>query len=483
LLESLKEMCAMVNPEQSPSLNRLGFIREIFVCAALLFFFAVSTAPAQSGHVIHYSSVKPKGVTSQVAPTVVGSRVYWFSISTNGYGSPPISMISASATGAQTDSAGNVYVLTDAQGDFHISASNPCPSPDASMYVLVNQGVPAGSSWNNAYIAMVGIAPVTCSGGNWFVDVTETTTVAAAYALISFATVATDSFASNSSSTAALQGAVAYANSLVNSSTAVIPSGSPWETTINTLGDILARCIDASAYCNTLLGAVTSPAGARPSDTFQAILDIALNPNVNLTSNFNYVGTASPFQPILTSYPSSWALPGTLQITGVTPSPAPLGSSVTIAGTGFGATQGNGAVEIGGVQATVTSWSNTSIVAIVPSGAASNGTVQIFSNGSWSNQIPISIGPLVAPGLISLSLSHGPATMGFVINGTNFGSTQGSSSVTMSGTALNVLAWNDPLGTRITVQVPDAAVAGGNVVVTVSGIPSNGIPFALEMPY
>jgi hypothetical protein len=475
----------MVDLEQFPSRKRLRVLCEIFICAALLFSFAVSTAHAQSGHVFHYSSVRPKGVTPQTAaPTVVGSRVYWFSISTNGYSSPPISMISASATGAQTDAAGNVYVLTDAQGNFHISDWNACPTSNASMYVLVSQGTPAGSSWNNPYIAMVGIIPVTCDGGSWFTDVTETTTVAAAYALISFATVATDSFASNTSSAAALQGAVAYAGTLINSSTAVIPAGSAWQTTLNTLGDMLARCVDESGYCNTLLGAVTSPAGSRPADTFQAILDIALNTSVNLTNNFNYVGPPSPFQPILTSYPSSWALPGTLQISGVTPSPSPVGSNVTIVGTGFGATQGNGVVQIGGVQATVTSWSNTSIVAVVPNGAASNGVVQVFENGYSSNTFPFSIGPLIAPVITSLSLSQGPQQMGFIIYGANFGGVQGASTVYVGSNPiqglLNVISWTSG---AIVVQIPQTVVSGGNVVVLVGGIPSNGSPFTLTLPF
>jgi hypothetical protein len=52
------------------------------------------------------------------APAATGSRVYWFAISTNGYRSTPFSMIYSSATGAQTDSAENVYVLSDSQEIF-----------------------------------------------------------------------------------------------------------------------------------------------------------------------------------------------------------------------------------------------------------------------------------------------------------------------------------------------------------------------------
>src|SRR5689334_18326951 len=74
------------------------------------------------------------------------------------------------------------------------------------------------------------------------------------------------------------------------------------------------------------------------------------------------------------------------------------------------------------------------------------------------------------PNISNLSLPQGPVGMGLVINGTNFGSAQGGSSVTLNGTALTVVSWGS---TSITVRVP-AGSTTGNVVVTVSSTASNG---------
>ena len=61
-----------------------------------------------------------------------------------------------------------------------------------------------------------------------------------------------------------------------------------------------------------------------------------------------------------------------------------MGTSVTITGSYFGATQGSSTVTFNGTTATPTSWSNTSIVAQVPSGATT-GTVKVTVNGIVSN--------------------------------------------------------------------------------------------------
>jgi hypothetical protein len=190
---------------------------------------------------------------------------------------------------------GNVYVLTDSQGNFRISAWNACPGPNTFMYVLSTHGDP-GTVQNNPNLAIAAIIPTAC-GTSWFLDVSETTTVAAAYALGSFATVSTDSFATDSNSVSALQAAVAYSSTLINTSNAVIPKGS------------IRR-----SYSDRHV----------PSR-----LDIALNSNLDLISLFNAIPSRPSFQPVLTSAPSSWTLPGSsIQIMGITPQPAPAGTTV-----------------------------------------------------------------------------------------------------------------------------------------------------------
>lgn len=83
------------------------------------------------------------------------------------------------------------------------------------------------------------------------------------------------------------------------------------------------------------------------------------------------------------------------------------------------------------------------------------------------------------PSISSLSLSQGPVGMGFVVTGANFGNLQGSSTIKVNTSSLTVVSWTD---TSITVQVP-AGAATGNVVVTVSGNSSNGVPFTIKAPF
>ncbi|HET8984446.1 MAG TPA: IPT/TIG domain-containing protein, partial [Trueperaceae bacterium] len=67
------------------------------------------------------------------------------------------------------------------------------------------------------------------------------------------------------------------------------------------------------------------------------------------------------------------------QATGVTPSVAERGDTITVAGTGFGQ---DGTVTIGGAVATPTSWSDTSIEVQVPAGAANAwGDVEVVTAG------------------------------------------------------------------------------------------------------
>jgi hypothetical protein len=323
--------------------------------------------------------------------------------------------------------------------------------------------------------------------------VTETTTVAAAYALGAFSTISSNSFATDSSSVAALQGAVAYANSLVNSNTGTIPAGSGWTATMNTLADMMAACIDSTylSECFTDAIATTPPGGYAPTNTFQAAINVALNPNLDLSAAFAQVSSVSPYQPILTALPASWALPGLpSQILGVSPESAPVGSPITIGGTGFGANQGSSVVIINGIQANISSWSDTAIVAVVPSGASTNGVIQVCANLVCSNNVPFAIGTTLAPIITALSLYEGPPLMGFVITGANFGGVQGSlSGVTLGDfpnqTQLTVLSWST---SQIKVQIPQNVVTGGGLVVTVGTLPtaafqSDPVIFSLTSPF
>jgi Carboxypeptidase regulatory-like domain/IPT/TIG domain len=77
-------------------------------------------------------------------------------------------------------------------------------------------------------------------------------------------------------------------------------------------------------------------------------------------------------------------------IANLSPTSGPVGTSVTITGTNFGASQGTSTVTFNGVTATPSSWSATSISAPVPSGAAT-GPVVITVAGSASNGVNFTV--------------------------------------------------------------------------------------------
>jgi RHS repeat-associated protein len=163
------------------------------------------------------------------------------------------------------------------------------------------------------------------------------------------------------------------------------------------------------------------------------------------------------------------------QITSISPTSGGVGTQVTVNGSGFGPTQGNASVNFyNGWAGSVVSWSATQIVATVPS-HASTGAVVVTVNtiGSNTDQIFTMFNPVIT----SLSPTSGAVGTSVTINGTGFGSTQGTSTVKLNGAAATVTSWS---GTQIAATVPNAI--SGNVVVTEGGVASNGVAFTVPPP-
>ena len=92
--------------------------------------------------------------------------------------------------------------------------------------------------------------------------------------------------------------------------------------------------------------------------------------SVNVPMN----ATNGPVNVTVSGFPStgvSFTVIEALSVTGISPTAGPVGSTVTITGAGFGATQSDSIVTFDGVAATVSTWSDTQIVAIVPTVTAS----------------------------------------------------------------------------------------------------------------
>lgn len=161
-------------------------------------------------------------------------------------------------------------------------------------------------------------------------------------------------------------------------------------------------------------------------------------------------------------------------INSLNPTSGPVGQAVTITGTNFGSTQGTSTVTFNGVAATPTSWSAASIVAPVPTGATS-GNVIVTVGGAASNAVAFTV-TASAPNIASLNPSSGQVGQSVTITGSNFGGTQGTSTVTFNGVSAAPSSWSD---TSILAPVP-AGATSGNVVVTVNGAASNGVAFTVQ---
>ena len=196
------------------------------------------------------------------------------------------------------------------------------------------------------------------------------------------------------------------------------------------------------------------------------------------TSYFNGVGQVltAPSGPTntFTGWMFSPPIPGTPPpvITGLSPSSGVVGRSVSVTGANFGATQGSSTITFNGVAATVTSWTDTTIVATVPA-TATTGPVVVTVGGNISNSMVFTVTtgtPL--PSITSLSATSGMVGSSVTINGINFDS---SGTVTFNGVAAITTSWT---GTAIVTTVPAGATTGPVIVSTAAGA-SNQVTFTV----
>lgn len=102
-------------------------------------------------------------------------------------------------------------------------------------------------------------------------------------------------------------------------------------------------------------------------------------------------------------------------------------------------------------------------------------TCILFLSASCSFLFVIGAHAQSTPSITSLSPTSAAIGASITIFGTNFGSTQGTSTVQFNGTAASVTTWGS---SSITVTLSSGATSG-NVVVNVSGQASNGVNFTV----
>jgi hypothetical protein len=165
--------------------------------------------------------------------------------------------------------------------------------------------------------------------------------------------------------------------------------------------------------------------------------------------------------PVITSISPSHGVPGSAQ--------------VTITGSGFGAAQGSGSVLLGKRNASqIASWSDTQIVATIPSGSR-DGVAEVIQNGLSSNDLPLTMD---VPQITGISPAVVAPGMQMTINGTGFGATQGGGFVATANTNGNVVSWSDA---QILITIAPGT-SKGQVYVHQGGVNSAPVSFTMIPP-
>jgi hypothetical protein len=166
------------------------------------------------------------------------------------------------------------------------------------------------------------------------------------------------------------------------------------------------------------------------------------------------VGTLVPGTPPSNEFP--FVIEGPIWITGLSPSHAAPGATITVNGRGFGATQGTSYLTFKytalGAPGTIVSWSDTQIrftVANLDTGHHSLGA-GIWMGASWlyTNYVPLNVDPKITG--ISPTRAHAKTTI--TISGSGFGAVRGTSQVLFNKkAATSYVSWSD---TQVKVKVP-----------------------------
>jgi streptogramin lyase len=302
------QILALVPVSKAPS-NRAKSLpllsATLIICAAALLPLAgcgVSTT-VTSGAVSATTAITGRVHGGQ--QPVVGATVTLYAPGTTGYGSAPTAI---------------VHTTTDSNGFFTLPQPYTCPANSPVTYLLATGGNPGAG--NNSFLAEAALLPA-CSSltASTYVYISEVTTVAAAYALAPFAALSagTTNIGVSSTNLVGLTNALGPATNLANTATGQAVTSAPGMVLpypeINTLADILAACVNTntngvpSTTCATLFAAATPPNGTAPTDTFQAAIDIALNPGNNAAALYALSSAIAPYQPTLpTPGPSDFAV-------------------------------------------------------------------------------------------------------------------------------------------------------------------------------
>ena len=195
-------------------------------------------------------------------------------------------------------------------------------------------------------------------------------------------------------------------------------------------GTLLATGTGATALTSTLAkytfsATTTSAVTVTAADRLYVWVGVNLTaaPTTNTTAELDIEGTSGG------NYDSTVVVPRPVSVSAridsVTPAAGPVGTSVTVSGANFGATQGTSTVTFNGVSASASSWSSNNIVATVPSGATT-GPVVVTVNGTPGNGVTFSVGQTGSFGGAITRASDGSPVAGAQVTALQGGASKGA---------------------------------------------------------
>jgi hypothetical protein len=222
-------------------------------------------------------------------------------------------------------------VQSDSNGNFLIPTTFSCPSQSSQVFAVATGGNPGLSSGSNNPALALTVMLGSCSSLSTAtpISIDEVTTVGSVWPLASYMKSPID--VGSAAGDSGFLGAVSSVPEFINLAQDTSP-GTPTATSyfaenskLYSLADALANCASSSggsagdgSPCGLLFSMATPPGGIAPTDTISAAMQIAQNPDNNVTGIFSLVKPDTPFLPTLTAAPSNWML--TLTYAVATPS-------------------------------------------------------------------------------------------------------------------------------------------------------------------
>ncbi len=416
---------------------------------------------------------------------VTGATIQLYSVGTTGDGSAATPLLSPAP-------------VTDANGGFNISATYNCPSSSSLVYIVATGGNPglAPGSNNTALSMMAALGSCGNLSASTFIFIDELTTVAAVYPLAPYMT-SPSAVGSAPGDAAALAGAFTLASQLANTATGTTPgTGVTVGTTvpvaqINTIGDILAACINSAGgtsgdntTCGTLFS-LTTPTGLTPAtDTITALLHLANDPTLNTASLYSLVTPEAPFQPFQPQTPPDLGVRLTVP-SGFTASTAELDFPPTRISYGSGPASAPQTVTFTNNTAAPVGVDIASIVSISPTTSGADPyEFGIAGSSLQSCPTPVLPGATCSVSLDFIPTAIGPSSAYLVVNNTSanpviwilltgVGLEASAGPASLSPASLAFIAAGSPMNTTLTNSGTLALTIDG---ISISNDPTSGQP-------